>query len=89
VIAGGAAYVAFIFIYDVPMYWSRWRADQAKGHEYSSIAAGLADVRRRWMVSYRWEDWRDEVLWMSLYFTFGVWSSIWLAYAALALERGN
>ena len=26
---GGAAYVAFIFLFDVPAYWSRWRADQA------------------------------------------------------------
>src|SRR6516162_6564281 len=37
-IAGGAAYVAFIFIYDVPMYWSRWRSDQANGHRYLSLA---------------------------------------------------
>jgi hypothetical protein len=77
-IAGGAAYVAFIFIYDVPMYWSRWRADQANGHRYLSIADGMVDVSRRWTVSYDWQDWKDEVPWMSLYFTFGVWSSIWL-----------
>ena len=84
-IVGGAAYVGFIFIYDVPMYWSRWRADQASGHRYLSIADGLIDVSRRWTVSYRWKDWRNEVPWMSLYFTFGVWSSIWLVYASLAL----
>jgi hypothetical protein len=82
VIAGGAAYVAFIFFYDVPMYWSRWRADQARGHRYSSIADGMVDVTRRRTVSYRWEDWRNEVPWMSLYFTFGVWSSIWLVRAS-------
>ena len=88
-IATGAAYVAFIFIYDVPMYWSRWRGDQANGHRCLSIADGIVDVSRRWTVSYRWEDWRDEVPWMSLYFTFGVWSSIWLVYASLALGRSN
>lgn len=85
VVAGGAAYVAFIFVYDVPMYWSRWLADQARGHRYQSIAAGWVDVRSRWTVSYRWEDWKNEVPWMSLYFTFGVWSSIWLVYASLAI----
>lgn len=85
VIAGGGAYVAFIFFYDVPMYWSRWRADQVRGHRYSSIADGMVDVARRRIVSYRWEDWRNEVPWMSLYFTFGVWSSIWLVHASLAL----
>jgi hypothetical protein len=86
---GGAAYVAFIFVYDVPMYWSRWLADQAQGCKYLSIADGMVDVCRRWTVSYRWEDWRNEVPWMSLYFTFGVWSSIWLVYASLAFGQSN
>jgi hypothetical protein len=88
-IAGGAAYVAFLFVYDVPMYWSRWLVDQENGRRYLSIADGMVDVCRRWTVSYRWEDWRNEVPWMSLYFTFGVWSSIWLVYASLALGPGN
>ena len=88
-IAAGAAYVAFIFIYDVPMYWSRWRSDQANGHRYLSLADGMVDVSRRWTVSRRWEDWRNEVPWMSLYFTFGVWSSIWLVYASLAFGHGH
>ena len=89
IIAGGAAYVAFIFVYDVPMYWSRWRVDQADRCEYLSIAGGMVDVRRRWTVSYRWEDWRSEIPWMSLYFTFGVWSSIWLVYASPAFAHRN
>lgn len=88
-LVGGAAYVAFIFIYDVPMYWSRWRVDQAYGRKYSSIADGIVDISRRWTVSYRWQDWRDEVAWMSLYFTFGVWSSIWLVYVSLAFRHGH
>lgn len=90
IIAGGTAYVAFIFLYDVPMYWARWRVDQANGRRYASIAAGVVDVRRRWTVSYRWADWKSEIAWMSLYFTFGVWSSIGLVYASTALfARGN
>ena len=86
---GGGAYVAFIFVYDVPMYWSRWRVDQANGCKYSSIADGIVDISRRWTVSYRWQDWRNEVPWMSLYFTFGVWSSIWLVYVSLAFRHGH
>jgi hypothetical protein len=87
VIAGGALYVAFIFVYDVPMYWGRWRADEAEGRRYLSIAEGWLDVRSRWAVSCRWEDWKNEIGWMSLYFTFGVWSSIWLVYASLAAPQ--
>jgi hypothetical protein len=81
----GAAYVAFIFFCDVPMYRSRWLADEASGRRYLSIARGAADVWRRRVVSYRWEDWKSEVLWMSLYFTVGVWSSVSLVYASVAL----
>lgn len=88
-IAGGAAYVGYIFGYDVPMYWSRWLVDQASGRRYLSVADGMVDVRRRRAVSYRWEDWRSEIPWMSLYFTFGVWSSIWVVYASLALGHSN
>ena len=82
---GGAAYALFMFLFDVPMYWSRWRADQASGRRYLSIRQGLLELRRRRVVSARWEDWRTEVTWMSLYFTFGVWSSISIVYASLAL----
>jgi len=84
---GAAAYVAFMFFYDVPMYWSRWRADQASRRRYLRISEGAVDVCRRWVVSHRWEDWNSEVLWMSLYFTLGVWSSVSLVYAAIALGR--
>jgi len=89
VFAGGAVYVAFIFFYDVPMYWSRWLVDQANGRKYLTVADGMAEVRGRRTVSYRWDDWKSEVPWMSLYFTFGAWSSIWLVYASLTFERGN
>ncbi len=82
---GGAAYVAFIFFLDVPMYWSRWRSDQGNARHYLGIAEGMLDVCRRRVVSHRWEDWKSEVLWMSLYFTLGVWSSVSLVYASAAL----
>jgi len=82
---GGAVYAAFIFFFDVPMYRSRWLADQSNGRQYLSIGQGLVDICRRWIVSHRWEDWKDEVLWMSAYFSLGVWSSISLIYASAAL----
>ena len=63
----GIAYVFFMFLVDVPMYWSRWLADEALGRQYMSFAQGLADVSSRWSVSHRWEDWQSEMAWMSLY----------------------
>jgi hypothetical protein len=84
----GAAYVAFMFLVDVPMYWSRWVADGISGRHYLSIAQGIHDVAVRRLVSYRWSDWKSEVLWMSLYFSVAVWLSIAFVHAPMAETRG-
>lgn len=79
----GALYVTFMFSFDVPTYASRWAADQAAGKHYLTIAEGLEDVAHRRVVSYRWEDWKTEVVWMSLYFSAAVWISISLVQARI------
>src|SRR6185437_2725737 len=79
----GAAYVAFMFGHDVPMYWSRWISDQERGRHYLSIAQGLTDVSHHRVVSYRWQDWKSEIAWMSLYFSVAVWVSISLVLASV------
>jgi len=84
---GGVAYVLFMFLLDVPMYWLRSLVDRNAGRRYLSLAQGVLDVCSRRVVSYRWGDWRSEVAWMSLYFTFGVWSSISIVYACVALGQ--
>jgi hypothetical protein len=83
----GLIYVTFMFVVDVPMYWSRWLADEASGRHYLSLAQGLLDVSGRWVVSHRWEDWRSEVAWMTLYFSVAVWLSIALVHAPLPKRR--
>jgi hypothetical protein len=79
----GAAYVAFMALVDVPMYWSRFIADQLSARHYLSIAEGLHDAAVRRVVSWRWQDWKNEVPWMSLYFSVGVWMSIALTRATI------
>jgi len=82
-----AAYVAYMFLVDVPMYWSRWIADEAAGRHYLSVGQGVLDASSRWVVSHRWNDWRSEVAWMSLYFSVAVWFSIWLVHAPMVQGR--
>ena len=77
----GAASVAFIFWFDVPGYWARWITDEASGRHFLSIAQGLRDASERRVVSFRWDDWKSEIAWMSLYFSVGVWMSISLIHA--------
>jgi hypothetical protein len=78
--AAGSIYVAYMFLVDVPMYWSRWIADEVSGRHYLSIAQGAHDASVRWVVSHRWQDWKSEVVWMSLYFSVAAWISITLVH---------
>jgi hypothetical protein len=77
----GLAYVAFMCLVDVPMYVSRWLADEAMGRQYLSLGQGIEDVWSRWHITFDWEAWQTEIPWMTLYFSVGVWSSIALAHA--------
>jgi cytochrome bd-type quinol oxidase subunit 2 len=77
----GIAYVGFMAGVDVPMYVSRWLADEAHGRRYLSLDQGVRDVLLRWVVTDSWEEWRSEMPWMSLYFSVAVWFSIALMHA--------
>lgn len=83
----GLVYVAFMFSVDVPMYWARWIADEAVGRHYMSLAQGLIDVSQRRVVSHDWADWKNEVAWMSLYFSVAVWISISFIHAPTPVAR--
>jgi hypothetical protein len=83
----GVVYVTFMFMVDVPMYWSRWTADEAAGRHYLSLAQGMLDISGRWVVSHRWEDWRSEVTWMTLYFSVAVWISLTLIHVPATRMR--
>ena len=76
-----SAYVLFMCTIDVPMYWRRWKEDEAARKPYLSIGEGWRDASTRRIVTRRWKDWSDEVPWMSLYFGSGVWLSLGLIRA--------
>ena len=75
-IVGIAAYLAFLVAVDVPMYLGRWRAGLAEGSKLLGIVEGLRDVSTRWVVTHDFEHWKDEIAWMSLYFSAAVWASL-------------
>jgi len=76
-----------MFLVDVPMYWSRWMEDQAAGRHQLDLAQGLFDVSERRVVSHHWDDWKNEIAWMSLYFSVAVWLSIALVHAPVLTPR--
>jgi hypothetical protein len=75
-IIGIAGYLAFLMSVDVPMYVSRWQAERANGQELLRPLDGLYDVSTRWVVTHDLAEWKDEIAWMSLYFSVAVWASL-------------
>jgi hypothetical protein len=75
-IFGIAGYLAFLMTIDVPMYLARWRAEVADGGKLLRPLEGLRDVSTRWVVTHDLAAWKDEIAWMSLYFTAAVWASL-------------
>jgi hypothetical protein len=75
-IIGIAGYLAFLMTIDIPMYLSRWRAEVADGSKLLRPLEGLRDVSTRWVVTHDLAEWKDEIAWMSLYFSAAVWASL-------------
>jgi hypothetical protein len=84
-ITGIAAYLAFLMTIDVPMYLSRWRTEVIDSGRLLTPLEGLRDVSTRWIVTHDLAEWKDEIAWMSLYFSAAVWASLALCvFYALA-----
>jgi hypothetical protein len=75
-IVSGLGYIAFMVMVDVPMYIARWQAQLAVGHDLLPLRAGLERTLQRCVVEHDWAAWRDDAVWLSLYFTAAVWISI-------------
>jgi hypothetical protein len=81
-ITGIVGYLAFLMTIDVPMYLSRWRTEVvAGGGKLLGPLEGLRDVSTRWVVTHDLAEWKDEIAWMSLYFSAAVWASLALCVA--------
>jgi hypothetical protein len=86
-IVGIIGYASYMFTIDVPMYFGRWLADLKSGKELLGFFAGLHDAATHWVVTYDGARWDGEMLWMALYFSFAVWSSLMLG--GFVLVRGR
>ena len=65
---------------DIPMYFGRWRVDEAMGRNYLSLGQGVQDAWSRRVVTFAWEEWCTEMSWMTLYFSVCVWWSLVLVH---------
>ncbi len=82
---GSVGYMIFMGTVDVPMYFARWQTQLADGTPSLGLMAGLHDLATRWVVTHDIAQWREEIAWMSLYFSMAVWTS--LALGSFGLIR--
>lgn len=70
----GSVYI-MLFL-DIPMYLSR-KVDHARENiKYLTLADGIRDALSRRIQTSDWGIWKKEAVWITTYFTFGVWLSI-------------
>jgi hypothetical protein len=86
-VAGIAGYIVFMGTVDVPMYFFRWQADLMSGRKFFGLFSGMHDVVGRWVVTRTITRWHGEIVWMSLYFSIAVWTSLGLGGFGLLKDR--
>ncbi len=75
-IACSTAFVAYVLSVDAPMYWRRYRYGRARGQAYLRLDHGARDAWQRRVHNGSWAVWKPDALWLTPYFSFGVWISI-------------
>jgi hypothetical protein len=88
----------FMVTVDVPMYVKRWRAGQQymmkmrmskddggkkKQILYMNSFEGSIDAMERRVVTKSWHVWKEETLWLTLYFSTAVWLSLLLIHKSV------
>lgn len=76
VILGCSAYVAFMVLIDIPMYYTRHLADLEAGKTYPDFWQGIKEVNYKRIISWDYQLWKDEIPWMTGYFSLCVYSSL-------------
>jgi hypothetical protein len=82
-IVAAAVFVFFMTTTDVPMYIRRWRQGRAEGTTYLPVGRGISDAWSRRVVTRSWADWKEELAWMTMYFS----AAVWISLATLHLPR--
>jgi hypothetical protein len=94
---GCALFFIFMVTVDVPMYVKRWKEGRqnnmnmihSKGKKKviycrnNSFFEGSIDAIERRVVTKSWKVWKDETLWLTLYFSTAVWLSLLLIHKSI------
>jgi hypothetical protein len=73
-------FVAYVIGVDVPLYVQRFRQGKALGQRYLTLTEGARDAMERRVPTHSWDRWKDDALWLTPYFSGGVWISMALVH---------
>lgn len=76
VLGSGTFYVLYMAFMDVPSYVRKFTADQAAGKHYDTLKQGFIEVATQRNLTHAYDDWKYEMVWMTLYFSLAVWASL-------------
>lgn len=79
-ILGSTAFVGYVLAVDAPMYWRRYHQGRKRQQAYMPWHQGARDAWHRRERSGSWAAWKADALWLTPYFSFGVWTSIAMAF---------
>lgn len=79
-ILGSTAFVAYGLAVDALMYWRRYRHGRARGQTYMRLDQCARDPWQRRERSGSWAAWKADALWLTPYFSVGVWVSIAMVF---------
>ena len=71
-----AAFVVYVSCVDAPMYIRRYRHGRNTGQTYLRLNQGARDAWQRRVHCGSWAAWKADALWLTPYFSVGVWLSI-------------
>lgn len=69
---------------DIPMYYNRWQSNNQNinnnnnNNNQLTFMEGIKEAASCKIVSGKYEDWKEDFSWMLGYFSFAVWTSIYL-----------
>ena len=72
IIIGIIVYVTFMLSTDVPMYVKKSKEHNGK---YLGLIQGLKELLKCKKVTQSYNEWKEEVPWLTAYFSFAVWFS--------------
>eukprot|EP00927_Polykrikos_kofoidii_P080250 TRINITY_DN77123_c0_g1_i1.p1 TRINITY_DN77123_c0_g1~~TRINITY_DN77123_c0_g1_i1.p1 ORF type:complete len:296 (-),score=28.52 TRINITY_DN77123_c0_g1_i1:319-1206(-) len=77
----GFGYIVWQWTFHVPQQWRIWRQQLADGDVFYGFWPGVRNASLEHVVTHEYADWGPSLVWLTGYFSAGVWSSIALTFA--------